>query len=197
MEKERAEGYRIPLAKMSVPAWPGRVDTKGIVSAVLVSLAMIGLLQFGERLDTLFFGGLFPVSGRIISFTLIGFGSMMYGVGPGFIVAEINPLIATATGTSPIAPFWLITNGLQVIAAWLAGRWFRNIISYWYCLAYGVVATVFLTVAYIPLHVFYFKMPWSKLIPMYSFQGVMTIIVPPILIYGLLRVVKNAGFVEE
>ncbi|MHC1762070.1 MAG: hypothetical protein AB9917_21665 [Negativicutes bacterium] len=192
------ETYNIPLAKMSLKSWPGRVDTKGIVSAVLVSLAMIGVLQFGERLDTLFFGGLFPVSGRIISFTLIGFGTAMYGGMPGFIVSEINPLIATATGTSPIAPFWLITNGLQVISALIADKIVKkDVISFKFCFIHSFLATIFLTVAYIPMHVFYFKLPWAKLLPMYAFQGAATIIVVPFLLYGLLRTIKNAGFIEE
>jgi hypothetical protein len=183
---------------MSIKPWPGRVDTKGIVSAVLISLAMIGIMQFGERLDTLFFGGLFPVSGRIISFTLIGFGTIMYGCIPGLIVAEINPFIATATGSSPIAPFFLITNALQMVAAWVAGKIIKtNVISLKFCFLYSFIATIFLTVAYIPLHVFYFKMPWEKLIPMYSFQGAMTMLIPPFLLYGLLRTIKNAGFIEE
>lgn len=191
------ETYRVPLAKMSVKPVPGRVDTKGIVSGVLISLAMIGLMQFGERLDTILFGGLFPVSGRVISFTLIGFGAMMYGLVPGLIVAEINPLIGTATGTSPIAPFFFITNGLQAIAALLANKIVKNVVSLKFCFTYSILATIFLTLAYIPLHIFYFKLPWAKLIPMYCFQGVITIFVPPFLIYGLLRTVKNAGFFEE
>lgn len=191
------ETYRVPLAKMSVNPVPGRVDTKGIVSGVLISLAMIGLMQFGERLDTILFGGLFPVSGRVISFTLIGFGAMMYGLVPGLIVAEINPLIGTATGTSPIAPFFFITNGLQAIAALLANKIVKNVVSLKFCFTYSILATIFLTLAYIPLHIFYFKLPWAKLIPMYCFQGVITIFVPPFLIYGLLRTVKNAGFFEE
>jgi hypothetical protein len=128
---------------------------------------------------------------------VIGFGTMMYGCVPGFIVAEINPLIATATGTSPIAPFWLITNGLQTVAAYVTGKIIKNdVISAKFCIVYSVIATIFLTVAYIPLHIFYFKMPWSKLIPMYGFQGVMTMLIPPFLLYGLLRTIKNAGFVE-
>lgn len=189
--------YRIPLGKMSANPWPGRTDTKGIVSAVMISLAMIGILQFGERLDTLVTGGLFPVSGRVTTFILIGFGTAMYGVVPGLIVAEINPLIATATGSSPIAPFFFLTNGLQVLSAWLAGMIVKNPISYKYTLVHSILGTIFLTTAYIPLHVFYFRLPWSKLIPLYTAQGVATLVAPPILMYLLLRVVKNAGFTEE
>jgi len=191
------ESYHVPLAKMSVKPIPGRVDTKGIVSGVLISLAMIGIMQFGERLDTILFGGLFPVSGRVISITLIGFGAMMYGLVPGLIVAEINPFIATATGTSPIAPFFFITNGLQAIAALLANKIIKNVVSLKYCFTYSILATLLITFAYIPLHIFYFKLPWAKLIPMYCFQGAVTIFIPPFLIYGLLRTIKNAGFFEE
>ncbi|MBU2700043.1 hypothetical protein Ga0466249_001135 [Sporomusaceae bacterium BoRhaA] len=196
MEKDM-EVYNVPLAKMSIKSVPGRVDTKGIVSGVLISLAMIALMQFGERLDTLFFGGLFPVSGRVISITLIGFGAAMYGLVPGLIVAEINPFISTATGSSPIAPFFFITNGLQAVAALLANKLVKNAVSLKYCFAHSILSTFLITAAYIPLHIFYFKLPWEKLIPMYSFQGVITILIPPFLLYGLLKTVKGAGFFEE
>lgn len=191
------EMLRVPLGKMSESPWRGRTDTKGIVSAVMVSLAMIGLLQFGERLDTLFTGGLFPVSGRVITFTLIGFGTAMYGGIPGLIVANINPFIATATGTSPIAPFFFITNTLQVLSAILAGRLVKNPISFTYAFVHSLLATVFLTLAYIPMHLFYFKLQWAKMLPLYGAQAAATLIAPPILLYGLLKVMKNAGFIEE
>lgn len=189
--------YKVPLGKMSAKMWPGRVDTKGIVSSVMISLVMIGLLQFGERLDTLFTGGLFPVSGRVISIVMIGFGTAMYGVIPGIIVSDINPFIAIATGTSPIAPFWIIANPTQVLSAWLAAKIVKNPISFAYCFVNAVLATLFLTLIYIPLHVFYFHMPWTKMIPLYTAQAIATLIAPPILLYMLLKVAKNAGFIEE
>lgn len=197
MVQAGTEELRIPLGKMSASIWPGRTDTKGIVTSVMISLAMIGLLQFGERLDTLITGGLFPVSGRVITFTLIGFGTAMYGAVPGLIVAEINPFIATATGTSPIAPFFFLTNALQMVSAWIAGKLVKNAVSFAYTLTHSVLATIFLTAVYIPLHRLYFKMPWEKMLPLYGAQAVATLIGPPILLYLLLRTVKNAGFIEE
>ncbi len=189
--------YTIPLAKMSAKACPGRVDSKGIVSAIFLALAMIGLLQVAERLDTLLFGGLFPVSGRIISMTMIGFGTMLYGLIPGIIVADINPFIATATGTSPIAPFWLLTNASQAFSAWIVGRYFRNVIGWPYVITYSVVAALLLVVLYIPLHAFYFKMPWQKMLNLYAFQTAVCIPTAAIFVRGLLTVIRNAGFVEE
>ncbi len=189
--------FTIPLAKMSIKPWPGLTDTKGIVSSLMVSLAMIGLLQFGERIDTAFFGGLFPVSGRVISVTMIGLGTMMYGVVGGLIVAEINPLVATATGTSPIAPFWLLTNGAQVLAAWIVGVRFGNVITWRACITYAVVASVFIVVLYIPLHILYFQLPVERLVAMYSFQSAFSIVLPSIFLRGILKVVRDAGFTEE
>ncbi len=189
--------YVIPLAKMSIKPMPGRVDSKGIVSSIFLSLAMIGLLQFAERLDTFFFGGLFPVAGRIISITMIGLGTMLYGLVGGIIVADINPLIATATGTSPIAPFWLLTNASQAVCAWLVGARFKNVISWPCVVAYSVVASLVLVALYIPLHVFYFKMPWQKMLSLYAFQTLLSIPVPAIFLRALLGVIRNAGFVEE
>jgi len=193
----KAGEFTIPLAKMSIKPVPGRVDSKGVVSSIFLSLAMIGLLQFGERLDTFFFGGLFPVSGRIISIAMIGLGTMLYGLVGGIIVADINPLIATATGTSPIAPFWLLTNAAQAVCAWLVGTRFRNVISWPCVLAYTVAASLVLVAMYIPLHVFYFKMPWQKMLNLYAFQTLLSIPVPAIFLRGLLSVIRNAGFVEE
>jgi hypothetical protein len=182
---------------MSLPAIPGRTDTKGIVSGLMLSLAMIGLLQFGERLDTALIGGLFPVSGRVIAFTMIGLGAFMYGLVPGLIVAEINPLIATATGTSPIAPFFFVTNGLICLAAVIAGKRFRNVITWKAVLSYTVLASIFMILVYIPLHLFYFQLPVERMLSLYAVQTAFSIPLPAIFLYAMLRVVRDAGFVEE
>jgi hypothetical protein len=189
--------YTIPLAKMSLPAIPGRTDTKGIVSGLMLSLAMIGLLQFGERLDTILVGGLFPVSGRVIAFTMIGLGAFMYGLVPGLIVAEINPLIATATGTTPIAPFFFVTNGLICLAAVIAGKRFRNVITWKAVLSYTVLASIFMILVYIPLHLFYFQLPVDRMLSLYAIQTAFSIPLPAIFLFAMLRVVRDAGFVEE
>jgi hypothetical protein len=189
--------YTIPLAGMSLPAVPGRTDTKGIVSGLMLSLAMIGLLQFGERLDTALIGGLFPVSGRVIAFTMIGLGAFMYGLVPGLIVAEINPLIATATGTSPIAPFFFVTNGLICVAAVIAGTRFENVITWKAVLSYTVLASIFMILAYIPLHVLYFKLPVDRMLSLYGVQTAFSIPLPAIFLFAMLRVVRDAGFIEE
>ncbi|HEX2922703.1 MAG TPA: hypothetical protein VHS28_01595 [Chloroflexota bacterium] len=194
---DKKEKFTIPLAKMSLNAWPGRTDTKGIVSSLMISLVMIGIMQFGERLDTILTGGLFPVSGRIISITMIGFGTMLYGVVGGLIVSEINPLIATATGTSPIAPFFFITNACQVLSAWITGKVFDNVLSWKACILNAVLATVFLVALYIPMHIIYFHMPVEKMMSLYFMQSVFSLTVPAVLLRMLLKVVKDAGFVED
>lgn len=193
----RQERYTVPLSKMSLKAWPGRTDTKGIVGALMVSLAMIGILQFGERMDTFFFGGLFPVSGRVISITMIGLGTMLYGVVGGLIVSEINPLIATATGSSPIAPFFFLTNACQVLSAYITGKLFTNVITWRATITNAAIATALLIAIYIPMHILYFKMPVEKMIAMYSFQSLWSLTLPPIFLRMLLKVVRDAGFVEE
>lgn len=189
---------RIPLSKMSLKAIPGRTDTRGIVSAVMLALAFIGLAQFGERIDTLVTGGLFPISGRIIGFVLVGLGTAMFGAVPGLIVAWLNPFIATAMGTSPIAPFFFLTNGLMVVAALLAGKVVRrNVVSFRYTLVYSVLASILLTAAYVPLHVLYFQLPVSEMLVLYAVQALAALIATPILLFSLLRAIKAAGFVEE
>lgn len=197
LAKEKKPRFTVPLAKMSLKAWPGRTDTKGIVSSLMISLVMIGILQFGERLDTLLTGGLFPVSGRVISITMIGLGTMLYGVVGGLIVSEINPLIATATGTSPIAPFFFLTNACQVLSAYITGKIFDNVITWKATITNGVLATVFLVLLYIPMHVLYFHMPVEKMVSLYAMQSLFSLTVPAVLLRILLKVVRDAGFVEE
>ena len=194
---KKMQKFTIPLAKMSLNAWPGRTDTKGIVSSLIISLVMIGILQFGERLDTIFTGGLFPVSGRAISITLIGFGTMMYGVVGGLIVSEINPIIATATGTSPIAPFFFLTNACQVLSAYITGKIFNDVITWKATITNGVLATVFLVLLYIPMHVIYFHMPVEKMFSLYAIQSLFSLTLPAVFLRILLKVVRDAGFVEE
>jgi hypothetical protein len=189
--------YKIPLAKMSTSWFPGRTDTKGIVSSIFIALAMIGIAQFVERLDTLLTGGLFPVVGRINSVTMIGVGSALYGLVGGLIVAELNPLIGTATGTTPIAPFFLITNAMQAVVACLVGAKFKNVISLKYTFLYSLAAALGFVVLYIPLHIFYFHLPWERLIPLYAFQSAVVIIVNPPLTRAVLEACSRAGFVEQ
>jgi hypothetical protein len=40
-------------------------------------------------------------------------------------------------------------------------------------------------------------MPWQKMLSMYAFQTAVCIPVPAIFLRGLLKVIRNAGFVEE
>jgi hypothetical protein len=77
------------------------------------------------------------------------------------------------------------------------GARFRNVISWPCVLAYTVAASLVLVAMYIPLHVFYFKMPWQKMLNLYAFQTLLSIPVPAIFLRGLLSVIRNAGFVEE
>lgn len=189
--------YTMPLTKMSLKAFPGRTDTKGLVGSLMLSLAMIALLQFGERLDTLFFGGLFPVAGRVMAFTLIGLGTVMYGVVGGLIVADINPFIAIATGTSPQAPYWIFTNALHMFAAWIVFTRFKNVISWKACITFSIVATVLIVASDLPVLGVIFQLPVEKMIPMFAFQSIWSATLPAIFLRALLKVVRDAGFVEE
>lgn len=141
---------------------------------------------------------MFPVSGRIIGFVLVGLGTAMFGAVPGLMVAWLNPFIATATGTSPIAPFFFLTNALMVVAALAAGWIVRGrVVSWRYSIVFSFVASVLLTVAYVPLHVFYFRLPVSEMLVLYIVQAIAAMVATPLLLLPLLKVVKSAGFVEE
>ena len=194
---DRSQGeVRAPLTKMSEKLVPGRTDTRSIVSALMLSLVMIVILRIAEPIDTIVTGGLFPVSGRVISFTMIGLGTWMYGAVGGLIVAEINPFVGVATGSSPIAPFFLLTNALQVLAAVVVAPRFRNIMTWQAILAYTVLSSVLLVLVYIPLHLFYFQLPVERMLSLYAIQTAASVPLPAILLKALLGVVKSAGFVR-
>ena len=189
--------YRAPLTKMSVPLIPGRTDTRAIVSALMLSLCMIALLRIAEPLDTIVTGGLFPVSGRVVSFTMIGLGTWMFGPIGGLIVAEINPFIALATGSSPIAPFFFLTNAAQVLAAVIVASRMRNLLTWKAAIAYSVLSSVLLVVMYIPLHVLYFRLPVERMLALYAVQTAFSIPLPAIFLRALLQVVQSAGFIRR
>ena len=190
--------YVAPLTRPGVGLWPGRTDTQTIVSSLMLSLAMTAVLQFGQGLDTVMFGGLFPVWGRVLAFVFIALATLMYGLVGGLITAWINPAITVATGTSPIAPFFFLTNGLIVIGIIIAARFFKdNAISWRVALGSAVMMQIFMIIAYPPLHLLYFHLPVEKLISMYTFQTVTVIPLSTVLLRGVLEVVKGAGFVRE
>lgn len=192
-----AETTKAPLTKMAMSVWPGRTDTRSLVSALMLSLCMI-VLQFpSERLDTLTTGGAFPVFGRVVAFTMIGLSSMMYGFVGGAIVAWINPFIATAGGSSPIAPFFFfVPNTLIAVAACIVGSRTRNLISPKGVVAFTVLATVMVVAAYIPLHAFYLNLPVERMLQLYAVQSAVSLTVPAVLLFSLLKVIRSAGFVR-
>ena len=195
---DRSAGeVRAPLTKMSMKIWPGRTDTRALVGSLMLSLTMIVVLRIAEPIDTIVTGGLFPVSGRVVSFTMIGLGTWMFGGVGGLIVAEINPLIAVATGSSPIAPFFFLTNALQVLAAVIVGARVPNIMTWKAILAYTTLASIFLVLVYIPLHLFYFNLPVERMLSLYAVQTAASIPLPALLLRALLQVVQAAGFVRR
>jgi hypothetical protein len=195
-EREEQE-LRAPLTKMSAKVWPGRTDTRAIVGALMLSLTMIVILRIAEPIDTIVTGGLFPVSGRVIAFTMIALGTWMFGGIGGFIVAEINPFIGVATGSSPIAPFFFITNGLITVAAIIVGSRVSDVTSWKSILAFTTLASVFLILVYIPLHLLYFQLPVERMLSLYAVQTAASIPLPALLLRALLRVIRSAGFVRR
>ena len=192
-----AGGVRAPLTRMSEKIWPGRTDTRAIVSSLMLSLAMIVILRIAEPIDTIVTGGLFPVSGRVVAFTMVGLGTWMFGGVGGLIVAEINPPIAVATGSSPIAPFFFITNALIMVAAAIVGARVPNIMSWKAIFAFTALASIFLVLIYIPLHLFYFRLPVERMLSLYAVQTAASIPLPALLLRALLQVVQSAGFVRR
>lgn len=189
---------RAPLTRPTAGLWPGRTDTRAIVSSLMLALAMTAVLQFGQALDTLMFGGLFPVWGRVIAYVFIGLATLMFGLVGGLITAWVNPAISVATGTSPIAPFFFLTNGLIALAVAIAAKLAGKSVIGWRVPLLGTVfMQIFLILAYPPLHVLYFHLPVQEMVSMYAFQTVVGIPLGTVLLRLVLMVVERAGFTQQ
>lgn len=88
-----------------------RVDTKALVGAVLLGIVFVLVQQIAHRIDAM----LNPASvliGGVTWATFTGLVVLLFRQPAGIITAEVQALIALATGLSPLAPFFIPANGL-------------------------------------------------------------------------------------
>lgn len=115
-----AESY---LASVRGQLW--RWDLKAIVGSVILGVVMTVLAAFAERIDTALTGGAFVVLGAINFYTIAALSTLLFRLPGGLITGQVNALIAVATGTSPMAPWFIPTNAVFPIVYILAARRMR------------------------------------------------------------------------
>ncbi len=108
------------LASIQGQVW--RWDLKAIVGSVLLGVVMTVLAAVMERLDTALTGGAFVILGAINFYTIASVSTLLYRLPGGVITGETNAIIAIATGTSPMAPWFAPTNAVFAIIYALAVR---------------------------------------------------------------------------
>lgn len=117
-EAAAADSY---LASVRGQLW--RWDLKSIVGSVLLGVVMTVLAAFAERIDTALTGGAFVVLGAINFYTISALATLLFRLPGGLITGEVNALIAVATGTSPMAPWFIPTNAVfPIVYVWAAKR---------------------------------------------------------------------------
>lgn len=96
------------LASVQGHLW--RWDLKAIVGGVLFGVLMTVLAQVMERLDTALTGGAFVILGAVNFYTIASLSTLLFRLPGGIITGLTNALIAIATATSPMAPWFVPTN---------------------------------------------------------------------------------------
>jgi hypothetical protein len=141
----------------------GNTTTTGIVSGVLMAILMVVSLQIAERVDTMLTGGVFIPFGIVVEKVFDILAVVTYGFAASLIVANLNPIIAVATATGPMAPLWFFTNTGTVLAArivhyYMVKKDIRDqsyLDTFWICLGGMIVdATIMF-----PVQLLYFQMP--------------------------------------
>lgn len=121
------------LASVQGQLW--RWDLKAIVGGVLFGVLMTVLGQIVERLDTALTGGAFVVLGAVNFYTIASLSTLLFRLPGGVITGLTNAFIAVATGTSPMAPWFVPTNTLFAIVyalvAWRLpmNRWQHHLMA--------------------------------------------------------------------
>jgi hypothetical protein len=101
------------LASVQGQLW--RWDLKALVGGVLFGVLMTVLGQLMERLDTALTGGAFVILGAINFYTIAALSTLLFRLPGGLITGLTNALIANASGTSPMAPWFIPTNALFAV----------------------------------------------------------------------------------
>lgn len=104
--------------------WPS--STQVIMASMFLALGFIVALQVAERLDTVMFGGVAPIWGTIFYTPWLIAGGFFFGLSGALIVANINPIVANLTATSPLAPLFFPANTLYAVTVALFAWYFKQ-----------------------------------------------------------------------
>lgn len=104
--------------------WP--TSTQVIMASLFLALGFIVSMQVAERLDTVMFGGIAPIWGTILFTPWLIAGGIFFGLSGALIVANINPVVANLTATSPLAPLFFVANTLYGATIALFAWYFKE-----------------------------------------------------------------------
>lgn len=146
----------------------GNMTTTALVSGVLMAILMVVSLQIAERVDTLLTGGVFIPFGIVVEKVFDVLAVVVYGFTVSLIVANLNPIIAVATATGPMAPLWFFTNTGTVLAArvvhyYIVRKDIRDqtyLDTFWICLGGMIVDSTIM----FPVQLLYFQMPLNTIL---------------------------------
>lgn len=128
-ERSRAPGPLPDRLFGQLPNWEYKLwpqSTQVIMSSLFLALGFIVAMQVAERLDTLMFGGAAPIWGTIFFTPWLIAGGMLFGVSGALIVANINPIVANLTASSPLAPLFFPANTLYGVTIALFAWYFKE-----------------------------------------------------------------------
>lgn len=161
----REPGEKSVVVDAERASFLGNTSTMGIVAGVLLALVMVAGEQVAERVDTIVFAGIFPVFGIMVHLICNLTATITYGWVSGMIVANVNPIVAVATATGPLAPLWFVTNtvtttGARIVQYYMIRKGPREL-NYWEMLAISFGGMLPNAAVMFPVQLLYFKMPWD------------------------------------
>ena len=173
----------------------GDLSTKAIVAAVLLAVGMIVGEQVGERLDTLLFGGAFPIFGLAIHYIFATTALLSYGWGAAMIVGNLNPIFSVATATGPMAPLWFATNtaaafGGRIVQYYWINKDVRDM-SVWEVALVGLGAITLDSMVMFPVQLLYFEMPIGAIAVAVLAQVGAAVIIPTLVAWKAAPALKN------
>jgi len=163
--------YATPAAGAEDPertSFLGNTRTSAIVAGVLLALVMVAGEQIAERVDTVVFAGIFPIFGIIVHLICNLTAVFTYGLVAALIVANVNPIVAVATATGPLAPLWFFTNtatsvGARIVQYYMIRKGPREM-SYLDALAAAFGGMIPNSAVMFPVQLLYFNLPWDKIL---------------------------------
>ncbi len=144
-------------------SFSGNTTPTGLIMSLLLAILMVVAEQLAEPLDTSLFGGTVVPIGIAVHMICNITAVVTYGLGGSLIVANLNPLIAIATATGPMAPLWFVTNSAASFGARIVHfYWIRKDIrkmsfldTFWVALGGMILNSLIM----VPVQLFYFNLP--------------------------------------